>query len=202
MERIFFLLPVTYAGFFFGVKAGLLSLTIALAIMLPRVFLVTLYLPDALLETCIVILIGGLVNLGFEGYRREQGHRQQALLKLEAAQKELQSYTQLIRDSEKRLATLNDVCAAVTQSLELQNVLSAATKKVRELVDLEIALVFLLDRESQQLELKAYEGVSEEFTAGLRGLKVGEGFNGLVARLENHCWWKMLPKTLGLPGKW
>ncbi len=182
VERVFFLLPVTYVGFFFGIKVGLASLTIALAIMLPRVFLISVYPPDALLETCGVILIGVLVNLWFEGYRREQGRRQQALLKLEATQGELQSQVQIIRTNEKRLAALNEVSAIVSQSLELQDVLNAAADKVREIMDVEVILVFLLDEDSQELELKTYRGVSEEFVAGLKGLKVGEGFNGQVAK--------------------
>ncbi|MBA7628475.1 hypothetical protein ES703_35963 [subsurface metagenome] len=90
VERVLFLLPLTYVGFVFGVKAGLASLVVALGIMLPRVFLISPYPPDALLETGGVILIGGLVNLGFEGYRRERGRRQQLLLSLEAAREELQ----------------------------------------------------------------------------------------------------------------
>jgi len=90
VERILFLLPLTYVGFVFGVKAGLASLAVAFLIMLPRAIFVSLSLPDALLEIGGVILIGGLVNLAFEVYRREREHRQQALLRLEAAQEELQ----------------------------------------------------------------------------------------------------------------
>ncbi len=41
VERILLLVPVTYAGFVFGVRAGLVSLGAAAAIMLPRVFLVS-----------------------------------------------------------------------------------------------------------------------------------------------------------------
>ena len=182
VERIFFLLPISYAGFIFGIKAGLASLAVALLIMLPRIFLVSLYLPDAVLETSGIILIGALVNLSFEGYRREQKRRQQVLLKLESAQQELQSQVQVIRSNEKRLAALNEVSAIVSQSLELEDILNVATDKVREVMSLEVALVFLLDEESQELELKTYRGVSEEFTAGLKGLKVGEGFNGRVAQ--------------------
>lgn len=182
LERIFFLLPISYAGFIFGMKAGLASLAVALAIMLPRVFLISPQLPDALFETGVVILVGGLVNLGFEGYRREQGRRQQALLKLEATQRELQGQVQVIESNEKRLSALNEVSAIVSQSLELENVLNAAADKVREVMDLEVVLVFLLNEENQELELKTYRGVSEEFAVGLKGLKVGEGFNGQVAQ--------------------
>ncbi|MFB0559292.1 MAG: GAF domain-containing protein [Dehalococcoidales bacterium] len=182
IERIFFLLPLTYVGFFFGLKAGLASLAVALGIMLPRVFLISLYSPDALLETSGIIIIGGLVNLGFEGYRREQSHRQQVLSKLEAAQQVLQAQVRVIESNEKRLSALNEVSAIVSQSLELEDVLNAAADKVSEVMGVEVVLVFLLEEESQELELKTYRGVSEKFVAGLKGLKVGEGFNGRVAQ--------------------
>ena len=182
MERILFLLPMTYTGFIFGIKAGLASTVMALIIMLPRIFLISPSPRDALLETCGVIVIGGLINLWFEGYRRERERSQQALLRLDAAQKELQSYIQLIRSNEKRLTALNEVSDVVTQSLELQDVLNAATEKVMEVMEADNTLAFLLDEEGQVLELKAYQGVSEEFAAGVGGLKVGEGFNGRVAQ--------------------
>lgn len=97
IERIFFLLPVVYTGFFFGIKAGLATLTIALVVMLPRVFLISLSLPDALLETGGIILIGGLVNLWLEGHRRELRRRQQALLELKSAQQELKQMQENLR---------------------------------------------------------------------------------------------------------
>ena len=75
IERVFFLLPVTYAGFIFGIKAGLASLAVALVIMLPRVFLISLYLPDALFETGGVIIVGGIVNLWFHVHSRDIDQR-------------------------------------------------------------------------------------------------------------------------------
>ena len=64
-ERIFFLLPVGYTGYFLGTRAGLVSLAIAAAIMLPRVFLVSDYFSDALFETVVIVFIGGMINLWF-----------------------------------------------------------------------------------------------------------------------------------------
>ncbi|MBA7485092.1 hypothetical protein ES707_20627 [subsurface metagenome] len=182
VERIFFLLPVSYAGLIFGIKAGLASLVVALIIMLPRVFLISPSFPDALLETGFVIIVGGLVNLWFEGYRRERERRQQVLSKLEVAHQQLQSQVQAVESREKQLSALNEVSAIVSQSLELEDILNAAADKVSEVMSLEVALIFLLNDESQELELKAYRGVSEEFAKGLEGLKVGEGFSGRVAQ--------------------
>jgi two-component system sensor histidine kinase DegS len=182
VERVLFLVPITYAGLIFGIRAGLACLVVALGIMLPRVFIISLYTPDALLETCGVIVIGVLVNVTFEVYRRERERREQVLAKLEVAQKELQDHVQVIRSNERRLSALNEVSAVVSQSLELEEVLNVATDKVSELMDLEVALVFILNEDVQELELKTYRGVSEEFAVSLKGLKVGEGFNGRVVQ--------------------
>lgn len=181
LERVFFLLPVAYAGLVFGLSAGLTCLAVALIIMLPRAILISPSPPDSLFEIGVVIVIGGLVNLWFERYRREQGRRQEALLRLESTRQQLQSQVSIVESSEKRLEAINAVCAVISQSLELQEVLNIAADKVSEVMDLDVALVFLLDEEREELNLKAYWGVSEEFTAGLIGLKVGEGFNGRVA---------------------
>ncbi len=78
MERVFLLLPVAYIGYIFGLKAGLASLAVALAIMMPRVFLVSASPPDALFETVGIIVIGGLVNLWFHLHRREIAQRKRA----------------------------------------------------------------------------------------------------------------------------
>ena len=78
VERVYMLLPVTYAGFIFGLKAGLVSLGVALAIMLPRIFLLSQYVPDSLLETGGVILVGAVVNVWFHFHRRDIGRRERA----------------------------------------------------------------------------------------------------------------------------
>ena len=98
LERVLFLLPVTYAGFVFGMRAGLASLAVALVVMLPRIFLISLYLPDALLETCCIIVIGGVVNLLLQVYRREKERYQQALSKVEIAQQELRELQNNYKD--------------------------------------------------------------------------------------------------------
>ena len=182
VERILFLLPVCYAGFFFGMKAGLVSLAVAFVIMLPRVFLISEYLPDALLETVAVILSGGLINLWFDSSRKEKERRQQMLSKLEAADQQLESAYQVTRRNEKRLSALNEISAIVSQSLEVEAILSAVVDKVKQVMDLDIVLIFLLDQDKQELKLVTHREVSEEFVAGLKGLKVGEGFNGRVAQ--------------------
>lgn len=71
MDRILFLLPISYTGVIFGLKGGLASVAVALCIMLPRVFLISLHPLDALLETCAVIVVGFLVNVWLHYGRRK-----------------------------------------------------------------------------------------------------------------------------------
>jgi len=182
IERILFLVPVCYAGYFLGIRAGLVSLAVAAVIMLPRVLLISEYPADALLETITVIIVGALVNLSFYAYRKERERREQMLIKLKATDQKLESaYKGTIRN-EKRLSALNEISDIVSQSLELEDILSAVLDKLKQVLSLDIVLIFLLDRDKQELKLITHKEVSEEFIAGLKGLKVGEGFNGLVAQ--------------------
>jgi len=182
IERILFLLPICYADYFLGIRAGVVSLIVAAIIMLPRVFLVSEYMSDALLETIAVIGIGALINLWFYSSKRERERRQQMLSKLETTDQQLESAYQATRRNEKRLSALNEISAIISQSLELEDILSAVVDKLKQVMGLDVVLIFLLDKDKQELKLVTHRDVSEEFIAGLKGLKVGEGFNGRVAQ--------------------
>ena len=103
VERIFLLLPIGYASFFLGTRAGLVSLALAAAVMLPRVFLISEYFPDALFETIEVIIIGGLINLWFIYYRNEKKQRQQILSNLEESNRQLQAHSRALEISHQQL---------------------------------------------------------------------------------------------------
>ncbi len=181
MERVLFLLPATYAGFVFGINAGLAALGVALVAMLPRIILISDAPADASVETAGVILVGLLVNLWFEGHQREKQRRDNLLSQLRAAQNGLQADLQTIQTRERQLAAVNLVSNIVSQSLELKDILSRATTTVRQVMDAEVFLGFIVEECTGDLVLQAYEGVSEEFAASLERMKVGEGFNGRVA---------------------
>jgi signal transduction histidine kinase len=103
VERIFLLLPIGYASFYLGTRTGLFSLALAAVVMLPRVFLISEYFPDALFETIEVIIIGGLVNLWFVYYRNEKKQKQQILLNLEESNKQLQAHAKALEISHQQL---------------------------------------------------------------------------------------------------
>jgi signal transduction histidine kinase len=161
VERIVFLLPIASATFAFRQTGGLITLALAVLIMLPRVFLVSLEPGDALVETAAVALVGYFVVWMIETQEKEKDLRQKAVLRLRA---------------------INAVASILTESLELGQVLSSALDKVLQVTGLQAGLIFLLDRQSQELVLNTYRGVSETSAAGLDRLQLGEGFSGQVAQ--------------------
>jgi signal transduction histidine kinase len=159
--RIIFILPIAGAAFAFGQAGGLITLAIAVLIMLPRVFLISQYPADALVETLGVAIVGYLVIWMIEIQEREKRLRQKAVARLQA---------------------INAVSSIVTESLELEQILNGALDKVLEVMGLEAGLIFFLDKGTQELILAAYRGVSKESAAGVDRLKLGEGFSGRVAQ--------------------
>ena len=160
MERILFLLPVTYAAFVFGVRGGLITLAVAAVAMVPRIVLISTAPLDASLETASVIVVGGLVVLFFQSQQVERKRR---------------------LDNERRLAALNAVSQICIQSLELEQVLGGALSKIKEVTAVDVAQIRLVAPSTQELSIAAYTGLSSEYTRGVVGIKVGEGLHGKVA---------------------
>jgi PAS domain S-box-containing protein len=182
IERVFVLLPITYVGFLFGMRAGLAASAFALAIMLPRALFISEYRSDALVEVGSVVAAGAVINVGFERVRAERERREDVLSKLQAAQEQLQSQFRVIQMSERQLAAVNDISNIVSQSLELRDILNLAADKVIELANLETILIFLADELADELVLETYRGITEESAASVKRVKVGEGYNGRVAQ--------------------
>jgi len=181
LERILFLMPVAYAGFVFGIRGGGVAVALALAVMLPRAILLSPTTGDAVAETLTIGLIGALTAAWFEGQLRHERRRRELIATLTAIQTELRSQIQVVRNSERRLAAVNAVATIANQSLQLRDVLDAVADKVMEVMEADVALVFLLDESRGDLALEVYRGASDEFAAQLARMDIGEGLNGAVA---------------------
>ena len=88
-ERILFLVPVSYAGLFLGLRLGLTTLLLTLAVLLPHVFLVSRFRPDALLESLVVFILGIFANLWFDSMRKERRLYRQLVTRLEESEREM-----------------------------------------------------------------------------------------------------------------
>lgn len=118
LSRILLLLPITYVGLVFRMKAGLASLAIAVVIMLPRAIFFSPTPIDALIETGGIVVIGGLANLWLERYRRERESREM-LFKLEAAQRSTRFFLQQVAraQEEERQYIARELHDETTQEL-------------------------------------------------------------------------------------
>lgn len=76
--------------------------------------------------------------------------------------------------------TLNEIASVVSQSLDLEEVLCSALDKVLQATCLQIGGIYLLDENSSVLSIHAQRGFSEEFSAAIDHLEIGEGFSGKV----------------------
>jgi len=182
---VLYLIPVVYCGFIFGATAALVTAFTALLIMLPRaVFFFSSNLPGALFEAGIVTLIGVLASLMLkvrEGKMATGQDRQIIAETLTVTRNKLRSQSRKVMSYEKKLAMVGSVCKQFIHSLNVEQVLHDAVRKISDVMDVDVVLVFQLCKEARELNLVGYEGVSEEFAHSVDKLKVGEGLNGWVA---------------------
>jgi len=161
IERVIFILPIAGAAFAFGQAGGLITLAFSVLVMLPRVFLISAYPMDALVETIGVAVVSYLVVWMIETQEREKKLRQKAVDELE---------------------TVNAIAVTISQSLDLDEILDKALGKVLEVVGLEArGGIFLLNAEGRKLHLTAHCGLSPEFVQREAEIAVGECLCGLAA---------------------
>ena len=182
---VLYLIPVVYCGFIFGATAALVTAFTALLIMLPRAVFFSSNLPGALFEAGIVTLIGVLAGLMLKVRKVKMGigqDRQIVAETLTVTKNKLRAQTRKVMSYEKKLAMVGSVCNKFIHSLNIEQVLHNSLRKISEVMDVEVILIFQLCEEARELKLIVYEGVSEEFARSMDKLKLGEGLNGLVAQ--------------------
>jgi len=93
--------------------------------------------------------------------------------------------TELVRlaeellESNKELQLLNELHATLSQSLNLEEILNGALKRLIEWANFKAAAVFLADDDF--LEMKAHQGLSAGFVKNMKRLPMGQGLSGVAA---------------------
>lgn len=180
LDCLLFLVPIIYAVFIFGLGGGVFTSVAALIVMLPRALFISPAPADAMLETVAVFFVGISVSVWSWQRTKQQGKLGASLAEIRAAHEILQRLVQSLTDSERRQAILSAIAAALSESLDLRNILKKAVVMVSELMQVEVTLIFCLDEVAQELKLMAHEGISEAFAQTLEGTRIGEGFYGEV----------------------
>lgn len=184
-QPVLYLIPVVYCGFIFGATAGLMTAFIALFIMLPRAVFFSSDLPGALFEAGIVALIGILACLMLRMRERRTAVGQSSPLfaeTLTATKDKLRSQTRKVMNYEKKLAMLGSISNQFIHTFNMEQALHDSLRKILKVMDMEVVWVFQLCEEAKELDLIAYEGISEQFARSIDKLKVGEGLSGWVAQ--------------------
>jgi len=97
LGRLILLVPIAYTSLTFGLKASIFSLIVALSIMIPDFFTFSEVSADDLIEIIAVFIFGLVICLWLDSYNTDKKHRQQAFMKLEGAQREMQRMQQNLR---------------------------------------------------------------------------------------------------------
>lgn len=179
--RLLFLLAILYSTFIFRLNGGLLALSFALLAMLPQAIFFSGNKPGAVLEVVFVILVGTVVCIWSGVRERERLRYRQLASNLAATQEKLKDNVMEASHNARRLATINTISTALSQSLDPKRILDAAVGLLAETLEVEMILVYSCYEKAGKLVLMAYDGVSEEVAQELDGIRVGEGFNGRVA---------------------
>ncbi len=74
----------------------------------------------------------------------------------------------------KRLEALHAISAAVSQTMDLDEMLNSALEKVLEVTETQAGYIHLYDWERKELALRAHRGISEKYAATLERLPVSE----------------------------
>jgi PAS domain S-box-containing protein len=81
----------------------------------------------------------------------------------------------------EELMALNSITAAVSRSLDLEEVLNAALEETLAVLKVEGGVIYCFDEISQSFAPAAHQGISQDVLLEVTGFKVGEGLSGRVA---------------------
>ena len=184
-ERILFLLIIILGGFTSGLTAGFIYMVLSAAAMLPVIFISSGSGTNAVFEVILVIIAGLGFNLWFEERRLDARRQKESQLKFAAVQLELQENIKTVRDNEKSLAVLHSVTAAINQFSNLDSILNTAADKVLEAIGVDGVLIYLINDIKNELQLKQYRGISEEFSNKINHLKTEDSLKEFLTLPEN-----------------
>ena len=95
---------------------------------------------------------------------------------------------------------LNNMAAAVQQSLQLNEIVDAIIQEVMTALEVPAAEIFLFEKTNQLLTIKAQRGLSPEM-AGCTFLRQGEGLGGRVAAKKEPLFIQELDPDSGIPAE-
>lgn len=121
----------------------------------------------------------------FEIERRRQlevATQQRFQAQQEALEAQRQARAEIERWSKQSQDVVKEISMAISQPLELKEMLDIALRKVLDLTGLEAGGVFLVDEQAQELALITYRGLSRRVVQGTERMKLDKGLIEWAAR--------------------
>ncbi len=87
-----------------------------------------------------------------------------------------------IKQRNEELTVLNTIAAAVSQTLELEQVLTAALQETMMVLNAEGGIVYLFDEDSGSFNPAIHHGISPDVLQEMGGFKLGQGLLGRAAQ--------------------
>lgn len=186
LERILFLIPVTYGAAMIGVRGGLITLGLTAAILFPRVLFFSPEPREALFETGGIVLTGVLIVSLVHAL--EKGKRR--LIEQEMTRRMLSENEKLkenILKTNRELSIFNHIAFALHQSLDLELMLQMAAETIRDVLKVQASWVRLSDNTGRTPDALAYNGLPTELLDRLTETVSTLTSSEEIAAIANLC---------------
>ena len=160
--------------------------------------------PELLLDvltTHPLVIVGGLVcrnfyyvppdkflrekrdpKLEYARYLRHIQEREQLELAMRQYSQELERKVEEkvaeVRRRSRELAALFAIDRATAQSLDLEEIFNDALEETLAVLEIEAGGILLIEPDGETMALRVHRGLSEEFVAAVRRIRLGEGISG------------------------
>lgn len=117
-----------------------------------------------------------------QSWQLEVATQQRLQAQQEALESQRQAREEIERWSRQLEDVVNTIAMAISQPLDLKEMLDIALRKALELTGLEAGVVYLVNEQTHELALITHRGLSQRFIQGVERMKFDEGITGRAAR--------------------
>lgn len=133
------------------------------------------------LEIILGVVSCGIILILLIFQRKEREDLEFTKESLHLAHQKIRTKSRSAFEQEKRLAAVTVFSAMLNQSLGIEQIIESAVNMVKEIMQVEVVLIFSLDKTAKELRLTAFEGVNQEYISAVDRMKLGVGSCGQVA---------------------
>jgi len=181
-ERSFFIIPVIYATVVFGLRGGFITLAASLLIVAPEFYMTQPHFAGFALQMVGAGSIAAGAIIFVNQHMTQRNRLKLAIERLDVAHDKLHQKVRSSIEQENRLAALTSFSAMLNESLDIQQVIDTAIDMVKEIMLVEVVLLFTLDEAAKELRITAFEGVNKKYAEAVDRMRLGDGFCGRVAK--------------------